>query len=197
VSPFARWRIRRGRNGYAVRLPEAERALLVDLPVQLAAALDEVTPEGEVPEELRRLFPRAHSIDNGAEDRFVTATRDDLVSLRRDALVVMSTTASRTHLSDEEADQWLGAINTLRLAIGGRLGISEETESIDEHDAVSVDWAVYRYLSFLENELVGAMVGSLPPPTAGAGDDLPEDPWGDPPGGLRWDGTPVPKPPLT
>jgi hypothetical protein len=195
VSLFGRWRVRRDRDGYGIRLPEAERALLAHLPGQLAISLTEISSDGAVPDGLERLFPHAHPIDRDAESRFVEATREDLVSHHRESLELVARTSSATHLTEDEADAWLSAINTLRLAIGTRLDITEEHREVLESDPAYADWICYQYLSYLEGELVEAMMGALPPPRPGAGDDLPEDPWGEPLGGLRWDGTPAPEPP--
>ncbi len=195
MSLFARWRIRRNGDGYAIRLPPPERALLQHLPEQLAATLAPLDAGTEIPVGLARLFPRAHTIDDDAESRHVDAHREDLLEARRSALAAIASTADAVNLTAEEADEWLCAINTLRLALGTQLGVSEEPPEILESDPSFADWVCYQYLSYLESELVDAMSGALPPETPGAGDDLPADPWGEPLGGLRWDGTPLPPPP--
>jgi hypothetical protein len=50
----------------------------------------------------------------------------------------------------------------------------------------------YYYLSGLQTELIDFLSSWLPPPVPRADDLIPEDPWGEPLGGLRWDGTPQP-----
>ena len=196
MSLFERARIRRDRSGYAIRLPDVERALLTHLPEQLASSLEGLTSDDEVPAGLERLFPHAHATDAVAEAEYVAANRDELVASRRSSLEVIARTASSDHVSDDEADAWLGAINTLRLALGSRLEVNEDPPTVDESDPEYADWICYQYLSFLESELVDAMAAALPDPIPGAGDDLPDDPWGEPLGGLRWDGTPTPERPL-
>lgn len=188
-----RRRIRRNRRGgYDLQLPEIERALLENLPGQLATTLDEVAATGTVPDELRRLFPHAYPTNEEAEFGYQAVTRGRLVSHHQEALALLASTAQASHLSDEEADGWLAALNDLRLALGTRLGVTEEPQEVSESDDSYPDWICYQYLSYLQTEAIDAMAGALPPPRPGADDLLPEDPWGDAPGGLRWDGTPRP-----
>ena len=196
MSLFDRARVRRERNGYAIRLPDVERALLTHLPEQLTSVLTGLTADDEIPAGLERLFPHAHATDRAAEAEYVDANRDELIAARRSSLEIIARTASADHVSDDDADAWLGAINSLRLALGSRLEVSEDPPSVDESDPEYADWICYQYLSYLESELVEAMAEALPDPVPGAGDDLPADPWGDPLGGLRWDGTPMPERPL-
>ena len=54
------------------------------------------------------------------------------------------------------------------------------------------EWIAYHYLGGLQSELIDILEGSLPDPVPGADDLVPDDHWGEPPGGLRWDGTPQP-----
>jgi hypothetical protein len=172
-----------------------ERALLVHLPEQLSSRLDGLTSDQVIPEGLERIFPHAHALNDSAEARYVDSHRDDLISARQESLEIIAKTASADHISDDEADAWLGSINVLRLTIGTRLGVSEEPKEVLESDPGYADWVCYQYLSYLESEIVDAMTEALPPPIPGAGEELPDDPWGDPLGGLRWDGTPTPERP--
>jgi hypothetical protein len=109
-----------------------------------------------------------------------------------ESLDLIARTAESNKLSAEELDAWLTAINDLRLALGVTLEVTEEQVEPDPDSPDFADWIVYFYLSFLQGELLEVLSDDLPPPTPGAGEDLPEDPWGDPLGGLRWDGTPLP-----
>jgi hypothetical protein len=188
-------RIRRNnRGGYDLRLPDEERQLLQVLPSRLLELLDGVRPEVGVPEELRRLFPPAYVRDEPAEQTYRELQGGGLLEHHLESLRILERTATATHLSDEEADAWLAAMNDLRLSIGTRLGVTEEVTELDPSNPSYPDWICYQYLSYLQTEAVDAMFGALPPPTAGADDQLPDDPWGEPPGDLRWDGTPRPNP---
>jgi hypothetical protein len=108
------------------------------------------------------------------------------------SLDVVARTAEATRLSAEEVDAWLNAINDLRLALGVTLNVTEAHVEPDPDAPDYADWIAYFYLSFLQGEILDVLEGELPAPIDGAGSELPEDPWGEPLGGLRWDGTPLP-----
>jgi len=197
VTKKADWRVRpNGRGGFDLRLPTEERSLLAGLPSHLEHALSQMDdgPTG-VSEPLRRLFPPAYPTDAGAEDAYVSKAREDLIAHHRESLGVLARTAGAKRLSDAELQSWLNALNDLRLVFGSSLGISEETAEFDESDPRYSDWVCYLYLSFLEGEVVDALSESLPPARSEDDPELPDDPWGEPPGGLRWDGTPIPEQP--
>jgi len=145
----------------------------------------------ELPPSLRRLFPTAYSRDEEAEAGFVAMARNELLEHHRQALKTLSATAEATTLSDEETQGWLAAVNDLRLVLGTVLDV-RDTEPGVMQEPMSNQMAVYHYLSALEGELVEYLSMSLPEPTPGADDQIPTDPWGEPLGGLRWDGTPQP-----
>lgn len=166
--------------------------MLRALPGNLGGVLAELGPESAIPDELRRLFPPAYLQDDEAETSYRELIRRELLEHHLGALGVLERTADATRLSEEEADAWLAALNDLRLAIGTRLGVTEEQVDVDPGDPSYHDWICYQYLSYLQSETIEALSGALPPPSANDHDLLPEDPWGDPPGGLRWDGTPQP-----
>ena len=121
-------------------------------------------------------------------------TRMDLVEHHRESLETMSATASATWLDDDQLVAWLAALNDLRLALGSMLGVSEDGEPpVDGAD--QAEWIAYMYLGTLQIELIDLLERTLPDPVPGADDLVPQDHWGDPPGGLRWDGTPQPEAP--
>jgi hypothetical protein len=177
--------------GFALSLTADERALLGAIPGQLAAALTEVGESGEVPHGLRRLFPAAYPTDESAEANYVSLVRADLVEHHRHALAVLTKTASATYLAEDELEAWLAALNDLRIFLGESLGVTEEMVEPASDDPRYSEWLCYDYLTYLESLVVDSLAELLPPP-APIGSATPDDPWGDPPGGLRWDGTPVP-----
>lgn len=203
-----RRRIRKSPKGdYEIRLTAEERSLLYSLPGQIVEALgaicdamgttavfeDEPSEQLiDIPDALRRLFPVAYPRDAQSQATFASATVFDLVDKRREQLMTLASSAQATRLSDEELDVWLAAINDIRLVLGSSLNLTEESQPLDTDDPRLVEWMVYSHLSGLVDEIVTALTESLPPAIDGAGDDLPDDPWGEPPGGLRWDGTPKP-----
>jgi hypothetical protein len=182
------------KGGYEIRLGTAERNLLADLPLQLVSLLDDVAdePPAELPESVRRLLPPAYSTDPDAERSFVSMTRHDLLEHHRESLETLAATARATWLDQEQLCAWLGALNDLRLSLGSMLGASEEETEPAGAENHPAEWIAYLYLGELQTELVDVLEGTLPDPIPGADDLVPEDLWGEPPGGLRWDGTPQP-----
>ena len=65
-------------------------------------------------------------------------------------------------MTAEEAESWLTGLNALRLVLGTRLDVSEEAPpNVDPTDPRAHQAAVYLYLSWLQEQLVEAMVGAL------------------------------------
>ncbi len=183
------------RGGFDVDLPEEERDLLVVLPSRMLSALEVLRdPEAIVPDELRRLFPPAYPTDASAENAYIRLVRDDLLEHHRDALSLLRDTAEVTHLDTKGVEAWLTALTDLRLMLGSMLDISESEVELDPSEPYYYNWICYHYLSQLQHEIVSVLTEQLPLPLTEEGDRLPEDPWGDPLGGLRWDGTPTPEP---
>jgi hypothetical protein len=190
-----RRRIRPSRGGgYEVRLATEERDLLAALPLQLVSLLDDVGDElpSDLPDALRRLLPPAYTTDPDAEQAYVSLTRKDLVEHHRESLETMSATAKATRLDDEQLVAWLAALNDLRLVLGSMLGVTEEQADPPADDLHQAEWIAYHYLGGLQSELIDLLEGQLPDPVPGADDQVPDDHWGEPPGDLRWDGTPQP-----
>jgi hypothetical protein len=142
-----------------VRLSQAERDLLRDLPAELRRLL-EVNPEDP---SARRLFPPAFEGDQDAEQEYRRLMRDELLAGRREALRVLEETADRESLTREELDAWLGALNDLRLVLGTRLGVTEELyeEALDPEDPQARETALYVYLTWLQEQLVEAAAAGL------------------------------------
>jgi len=180
------------RGGFEIRLPADERHLLAYLPGQLAQLLAGVSDVEEPPEPLRRLFPPAYVNDEPSQLAYETVTRGELSEHHRRALEVLVETAQRKSVTAEELEAWLVALNDLRLVLGTTLGVTEDAPELTPDDPRVGEWAAYGYLSYLLGEVVDALSGQLPPPVPESGDDLPPDPWGEPLGDLRWDGTPRP-----
>ena len=152
-------RIERTRQGeIRLRLPRAERDLLRHLRAELGQLLDSAPDDPS----LRRLFPPAYD-DEADEAEYRCLMHDDLTAGRRRALEVVEETANRDRLSAEEAEAWLTALNDLRLVLGTRLDVREDTllDALDPHDPRAPDLSVYAYLSWLQEQLVEALGAGL------------------------------------
>lgn len=149
-------RIKRSRRGFDVRLPAREREILRTLPQQLRDLLDDGDREDPA---VKRLFPSAYIEDDAASTEFDDIVRDDLAEQRRRALDEMVRTLDSPSVTEDELLAWLGVVNDLRLVLGVRLAVTEETTPSDfsADDEASGSYALYAYLSYLEEEMVEAL----------------------------------------
>jgi hypothetical protein len=140
-------------GGFRLRLSDAERVLLRDLPQQLLATLA-ASPDDP---SLQRLRPSAYE-DAEAEDEYRRLTADGLAESRSDALRTVADTAGRDSLTAEELDAWLRALTDLRLVLGTRLDVTEDTyaQEIDPRDPQAYELSVFAYLSWLQEAAVEA-----------------------------------------
>ena len=152
--------ISRRRDGtYRVELPDDERDVLAALPGQLREALDAGEPT------LYRLFPPAHEDDDAANEDYARLVGPGLVDGKLRALAELERTAHATRLDEAELRAWLGGLESLRLALGTQLDVTEEAYdrfSRDDPDAPRL--ALYAWLSWLQEEVVQALAASLPDP---------------------------------
>jgi Domain of unknown function (DUF2017) len=147
--------IERTREGdFRLRLSDAERDLLRRLSAEL---LDLLADEPDDPT-LRRLRPSAYEDDPEAEGEYRRLMQAELEDGRREALRAFAETADRERLTAEELDTWLRALTDLRLALGTRLDVTEDTyaQDIDPRDPAAYELSVFAYLSWLQEQAVEA-----------------------------------------
>lgn len=152
---IGRRRVRRARGGhFELRLPDNERQVLLALVPQLRELLVADTDEPG----LRRLFPSAYPDDPSRDEEYRALVRDELLERRLAALDTLEATVGADRLDEEELLAWMTALNDLRLVLGTRLDVSEETEvGIDPDDPESPLRAVYFYLGWLLEQVVAAL----------------------------------------
>jgi Domain of unknown function (DUF2017) len=152
---FASRPIERTRAGdFRLRLSDAERDLLLRLSAELLGLLEH-DPDDPT---LRRLRPSAYEDDEEAEGEYRQLMQGELEEGRREALRVFAETASRKRLTAEELDTWLRVLTDLRLALGTRLDVTEDTyaQDIDPSDPAAYELSVFAYLSWLQEQAVEA-----------------------------------------
>ena len=149
-------RIKRGRGGaIRLRLPDDERELLEQLCEELRGRVDE---EPDHPD-LRRLFPPAHEDDPEAEVGYRRLVGSQLDVGRERAIATVEGTLRNDLLTADEAESWLRVLNDLRLVLGTRLDVTEEMSfDLDANDPAAAELAVYAYLSWLQEQLVEALM---------------------------------------
>lgn len=149
---------RREDGTYRLRLGDDERALLAELPAQLRELLGGDDPS------LTRLFPPAYTDDEAGNDEYRRLMRAELRDGKLAALDVLARTASADSLDEEQLTAWLGALESLRLVLGTQLDVTETTfvEDLETDDPQAPLLALYAYLSWLQEQAVDALSGSLP-----------------------------------
>ena len=147
----------RGEGGAVeLRLSRDERSLLTGVIAELRALLEGVPGDPS----LRRLFPPAY--DEAEDERaYRELMGSELLDGRRAALDVVAQTIDSERLDAEQADAWLRALNDLRLMLGTRLDVREDTfaEELGRDDPRVPALAVYAYLSWMQEQLIEALSG--------------------------------------
>jgi hypothetical protein len=149
------WISARADGTYGVELSEDERNVLASLPAQLREALDAGEPT------LYRLFPPAHADDGEANEDYARLVGPGLVDGKVRALAELERTAHATSLDENELGAWLGALESLRLALGTQLDVTEGGQPLDLDDPDAPRLALYQWLSWLQDEVVSALSEGL------------------------------------
>ena len=154
---------RAARGGEVVaRLDPAEAGivglLLDQLEQLLVADADDVAGDPV----MARLLPEGHRGDPELAADYRELTESSLRSGKSDDLAVVRATlpegGGEVRLDRDQAGAWLRSSNDLRLALGIRLDITEDTEPPDEiADEQDQQLAVYYWLTALQGSLVDAL----------------------------------------
>jgi hypothetical protein len=82
---------------------------------------------------------------------------DELLTKRIAQVEIVLSTVQETHLTEDQLFAWMGAVNDLRLVLGTRLDVSEETDlAVDPSHPDSAAYGLYAYLGWLLELLVDA-----------------------------------------
>lgn len=118
---------------------------------------------------LARLLPDAYGDDEAAATEFRRFTEGDLrAGKRANATAVLGMLAplaggGRLVLDRDEVDAWLGCLNDLRLVLGTRLEVTEETDVVPEgDDPRSHALQVYGWLGWLQESLLSCVDPRMP-----------------------------------
>lgn len=127
----------------------------------------EVAADAELPDDpvLARLLPDAYSDNPEASDEFRRYTEPGLRSGKaaaaRTVLATLPPSGGRVRLTEPEAQAWLRALNDVRLALGTRLGVTddfdEQVADMGTDDPRSPYVGVYQWLAYLQESLVQAV----------------------------------------
>jgi hypothetical protein len=174
---------RHGDNAFVAEFSESEREVLINLVEQIIELLGERTdnhvddplaamvgitthdspPEDEV---LLRLLPNAYAdqVDAAEFRRYTESTLrakkyGHSMSMR---ITLKSAVDGIIELDHDGANDWLGAMNDIRLALGVRLKVEqtshEELELLAPDDPMRGVYAVYSWLGWLQESLIVALM---------------------------------------
>ncbi len=160
MRPFRR----RGQDVVA-RLEPAESGVLGLLLDQLEQLLTADPDDVDGDPVVARLLPAGHRTDPELAAEYRELTETALRSGKTDDLAAVRATlpdgGGEVRLDPEQAGAWLRTTNDLRLALGERIGVTEETEPPE--DPVGDEGqqlAVYYWLTALQGSLVDAVAAA-------------------------------------
>jgi hypothetical protein len=174
---------RHGDNAYLANFTEAEREVLVNLTEQIIELLAErvdhhnddplaamvgITAHDTPPEDevLLRLLPNAYA-DQVDASEFRRYTESTLRQKKQAHALAMrmhlkAAVDGVVELDHDSANAWLGAMNDVRLALGVRLKVEENThqelELLAPDDPMRGVYAVYSWLGWLQESLIDALM---------------------------------------
>ncbi|MPQ98322.1 DUF2017 family protein [Modestobacter sp. I12A-02628] len=160
MTPFTRTR-----DGLVARLDRAEVDVLGLLCDQLEQLLDADAEDAGGDPVLARLLPPGHRGDPEVAADYRSLTEGALREGKADDLAVVRATlpvgGGDLQLDTDQARAWLRSTNDLRLALGTRLDITEDTEppaevTSDEEQQL----AVYYWLTAVQGSLVDAVTAA-------------------------------------
>jgi len=173
---------RHGDNAYLANFTEAEREVLVNLTEQIIELLAErvdhhnddplaamvgITAHDTPPDDevLLRLLPNAYAdqVDASEFRRYTESTLRQKKQAHAMAMRMHLKAAvdGVVELDHDSANAWLGAMNDVRLALGFRLKVEENThqelELLAPDDPMRGVYAVYSWLGWLQESLIDAL----------------------------------------
>ena len=174
---------RHGDNSYLAKFSESEREVLTNLVQQIIELLAErvdhhnddplaamvgitvhdTPPEDEV---LLRLLPNAYAdqVDASEFRRYTESTLRQKKQAHAMAMRMHLQEAinGEIELDHDGANAWLGAMNDVRLALGVRLKVEENShedlELLAPDDPMRAVYAVYSWLGWLQESLISALM---------------------------------------
>ena len=174
---------RHGSNSYIAEFSPSEREVLINLTSQIIELLAErvdhghedplaamvgITSHDSPPEDevLHRLLPNAYQ-DEVDSAEFRRYTESTLRSKKQAHAMAMrmhlkSAVDGIVEVDHDGANAWLGAMNDVRLALGVRLKVEENThedlELLAPDDPMRGVYAVYSWLGWLQESLISALM---------------------------------------
>jgi len=177
---------RHGDHTYIAHFADSEKEALLNLCEQIIELLAErhdhghedplaamvgITSHDSPPDDevLHRLLPNAYAdhVDASELRRYTESTlrqkkQAHAMSMR---IHLKSSDNGEVDLDHDNANAWLGGINDIRLALGVRLKVEnnshEELELLSPDDPLRGVYAVYRWLGWLQETLLAALIDDV------------------------------------
>ena len=146
---------RNGDGSFGVTLPIHDRSLLEALVPQMRELVEHHDPD------TWRMFPNPYPKHEKAADEYSELIGDDLKNGHLAALDTVMKTLDAKRLDEDQMISWMQAVNHLRLFMGTRLGVTEESDfddfSTDEGLAL---FEMYCYLGHVLELIAQAVSGN-------------------------------------
>ncbi len=145
---------RNGDGSFGITLPRHDRSLLEALVPQMRELIQKHDPD------TWRLFPNPYPQHDRAADEYSELIGDDLEDTHLAALDTVVATLDAKRLDEDQMVAWMHAINHLRLFMGTRLGVTEDSDFVDFDTEESLAlFEMYCYLGMVLELIVRAMAG--------------------------------------
>jgi uncharacterized protein DUF2017 len=164
------WISRKKDGGWAVWFASSEISDLEKLPGQLRGVLANPDFSSKV---IARLFPQAYRDDPEREAEFQRLLRDDLLQRKLEGVAAFERTLAnrketrkllgfslvQVDLTGEELTLWMGFFHDMRLLIGTRLDITDESwqQEIDPRDPRAGEFNLLHKLAYIEETVIQAL----------------------------------------
>jgi Domain of unknown function (DUF2017) len=148
----------KGENRFIINLGDRERAVVRAVCEDLLGVLTD--PDARPL--LRRIYPVGHASDAEVDAAYQEMVHEDLVTTRRAVLEQIVATVDGTELDRAQLEAWMVGLNAVRLVLGTRLEVSEESRpELEADDPDVVAWAVYEFLGGIVETIVRSLTSTL------------------------------------
>jgi hypothetical protein len=163
-------RIRMSRGRVVLTLYAAEVEVLRNLAGQIESLLEGGVPERGGDPTRDRLFPRAYldPTEDAAETEWQSVVHGDLVREKSAAVAALVDSlddgkAKRNEmvevaLQPEAVEQWVAALNDVRLALGVVLEVTEDEQQLAPDDPRAQGFELYTWLTWLQGSLIEVLL---------------------------------------
>ncbi len=164
------WISKKKDGGWTVWFPAGEVTDLARLPGELRKVLESPDFSSQV---IARLFPQAYRDDPEREAEYQRLLRDDLLRRKLEGVESFERTLAgrketkklfgfslvQVELADEDLTLWLGFLHDMRLVIGTRLDITDESweRKIDPRDPHAEEFLLLHRLAYIEETIIQAL----------------------------------------